>query len=61
MASGVGKKRVLSETGVMCLGGTKVEYAYYRAGYDLRGRVSVTHVVEKGLFGPAVEARHAVD
>ena len=27
--------------------GAKVEYAY-RAGYDGRGRLSVTHVVEQG-------------
>ena len=27
--------------------GAEVEYAY-RAGYDSRGRVSVTHVVERG-------------
>ena len=27
--------------------GAKVEYAF-RAGYDSRGRVSVTHVVERG-------------
>ena len=27
--------------------GAKVDYAY-RAGYDSRGRVSVTHVVERG-------------
>ena len=38
--------------GAVCIGGrvpwgAEVEYAY-RAGYDSRGRVSVTHVVERG-------------
>ena len=30
--------------------GAEVEYAF-RAGYDGRGRVSVTHVVERGYSG----------
>ena len=39
--------------------GAKVDYAY-RAGYDGRGRVSVTHVVERGYSGMLTQPELAV-